>query len=242
MIDVDFDKKNDGTPVLSKIQIENNVERILLDYEYGIVLKDPQPTPLDELTEFYYGLNMDFKTFQKQNILGVSVFTDGSIDVFENNMPTRTLVKRNTIVLSEDTTNKGRSRFTHGHELGHFTYHKHLFYEDDIKTSLYSTSNNMQICYKTGNFLLSDQRFLKSQLDWIEWQADYFSACLLMPKTSVDAYLKLNGYIPNIDISKSSLDRLSLSDKNKLIESMSKFYQTSKQATEIRLKELKYIS
>lgn len=241
MIDIYFGKKTDGTPVLSKSNIEADVENILLDYNNGNVLNEPQPTPLDELTEFYYGLNMDFKSFQNIDILGVSVFTNGNINIFENNIPKTTMVKKNTIILSEDITNTGRSRFTHGHELGHFTYHVHLYSEDDNQLSLFGKLNNIQVCYKIGHFLSSEKKYLQSQSEWIEWQADYFSACLLMPKKSVDTYLRLNGYIPNGLSSKYLLDYLSQNDKNKLIEDMSEFYQTSKQATEIRLKELWYI-
>ena len=104
MIDIYFGKKTDGTPILSKSNIEVDVENILLDYNNGNVLNEPQPTPLDELTEFYYGLNMDFKSFQNVDILGVSVFTNGNINILENNIPKTTMVKKNTIILSEDIT------------------------------------------------------------------------------------------------------------------------------------------
>ena len=65
---------------------------------------------------------------------------------------------------------EGRYRFTVGHEIGHWQLHRHLFVADADQGSLFDEPSEPSVVCRTG-----------SRKPPIEWQADAFSARLLMP-------------------------------------------------------------
>ncbi len=66
---------------------------------------------------------------------------------------------------------EGRYRFTVGHEIGHWQLHRHLFIADADQGSLFDEPSEPSVVCRSG-----------SGKPPIEWQADAFSARLLMPK------------------------------------------------------------
>ncbi len=77
---------------------------------------------------------------------------------------------KSMIVLNDleykNSYHKGRINFTIAHEIGHWVLHK----------SLYD--------YDTPRFILFHTEY-KEEGDKLEWQANHFSACLLMPRNLV---------------------------------------------------------
>jgi Zn-dependent peptidase ImmA (M78 family) len=79
---------------------------------------------------------------------------------------------------------EGRFRFTLGHEGGgHWRLHRHLFVNDSGQTSMFSAPEVPSVVCRSSQ---AKER--------IEWQADFYASCVLMPRNLVfDAWRKKFG-------------------------------------------------
>lgn len=123
-----------------------------------------------------------------------------------------------------------RERFTISHEVGHFylRHDKFLLAESIVKQDLFIGAKNTN----------------KSDIDKLEYQANYFASCLLLPK---EIFLNKTDEFRNIfDIRNKGHGDIyvddqgcNLSDFHKISSALSDFFQVSAEAVEIRLKTLK---
>lgn len=170
-----------GIPYLCKNDIEKIAYMHLKRFDPQL-LKLPVPMPIEEFLENYLELEMDYVDITPDaSILGITVFDSGFITVYDSqNKCSRTIYEKEGTVVIENALlkpmQKSRLRFTYGHEAGHWILHRNVLKENSCtneKENTY-TEENVQNC--------SSKKRLRTDEDWMEWQANYLCSCLLMPQ------------------------------------------------------------
>ncbi len=141
-------------PWLPKSGIQLIAEDVIAGYEskMGCVVKPP--IPVEDIIERYFDLKIGFVDFEKNY---------GMQGILGATYVQKGLICANTQLL--DGRNEGRLVFTFAHEVGHWVLHRKLV------NDTYSRAKRAAIlCRK------------KDAKKPIEWQADYFAACLLLPE------------------------------------------------------------
>lgn len=228
---------------LRKDQIENRAIN-LLETAYNRPIEEvPLPIDLDALLECM-DLTLDFDDLAeregKPDVHGALyvqeslVLIDFSLDPIEN------------------PKKEGRCRFTIGHEIGHAYLHAPLIpQESPGQLSLLNTNQSEPfiLCRISEN-----SQIRRVERDWIEWQADFFSANTIMPTPHVRRDYE-NFWVPlEINWNQMPTPRNSMAISNILnemftkpswsgfIEFMTQRYRVSKEAMEYRLAELNLFS
>lgn len=219
--------------VLSKRDIDN---------ESVVFLKENSPNSLQKLgmldlesiAELKLGLKIEYQKLDEDGeLLGMTIFKTGYVDVFdENNTICKKKFEKGTIVLNEMLINnlklQGRYQFTLAHEIGHWILHRKEFIEDQNQINLFNivantTENNYIKCLNRDvvyNKVVASK--LKTDLDWLEWQANYFGASILMPRRLIKQYY---------------LDNCNSKDIKQMSKEISEICGVSKQAAEIRIRD-----
>lgn len=240
-----YRKGRNGLYVLSKEDIENEAEFLLNKY-FKNCLDYSKPTPIELLIE-KLGLNIEYKRISEHSeILGAFVFNEGSLEVFDNGKKEKYLFKEKTIIIDTVLVENDdvRLMFTYGHELGHFVTQYNLFHIDCNQLSLFDDKfeeMNAVVCNRS--VVNSDtKKELISKEDWQEWQANYFSSCILIPRKTLKK--ALDKYLKDYDVMKhyAVLDKLDKSQLKELINELSKKYSVSIEMMTNRLRDLKYLS
>lgn len=160
-------------PYLREELIESDAAALLAEFAQarGIVVKPP--IPIEDIVEKHLKLGLDFDDTHRlfkiprlhtgqTDILGALFFEERRIVIDEGLDP------------DAHPEQEGRYRYTLGHEAGgHWRLHRHLFVRDPGQMSLVGGDEPLVVC-RSSNAKAS-----------IEWQADYYSSCLLMPKNLV---------------------------------------------------------
>ena len=186
-----FKTKRNGVPVLSKEEIDNIAENYLLDF-CPEAMKTPQEIDIDSFALNYLKLNQDFQYLSHKGIyLGMMVFKDTKkVPVFipERNEADYIEAKARTIIIDNtllDENQEHRYRYTMGHECGHDIYHKYYYVKElPNQISLFEEIDEPLIRCRVVNNFKKDKR-LWTDSDWMEWQSNYMSSALLMPKSMV---------------------------------------------------------
>jgi Zn-dependent peptidase ImmA (M78 family) len=193
MVQLNFRTKKNGVPILSKNEIEEIAEIVMRDYDADI-LEEPRSLDIDHFSECYAELEMDYQDLTNdQSILGMMVFNDCRIPVYdaEENKAKRITVYEGTVLidnslLEDDQLRRGR--FTLSHEVSHWFLHRQIYKEDKNQMSLFDfiAAPEKQPIIKCRSVDIESNRRkeLVTDDDWMEWQADYMSSALLMPKKS----------------------------------------------------------
>jgi hypothetical protein len=145
-------------PWLSRDKIGKKAENLIKNSESMLGYPLEPPIPVEDIIERYLGLRLAYDDLEKA--LGMK-------DVLG-----ATWVKSRLICVNEklfERSSEGRVVFTCAHEVGHWILHrKHIGLQARI-----SAEAGAVIC-RAAN-----------AREPIEWQADYFAACLLMPEEKV---------------------------------------------------------
>jgi len=88
-------------------------------------------------------------------------------------------IEENTISIDSKLKSTKRELFVLCHEFGHFKLHQNLI----IDQLTYNTFRESEYNFRIGKHSLTNPKH------WIEWQANYFSANLILPKVSLLANL-----------------------------------------------------
>ena len=210
-----------GVPILKSEDIDGIANAILSKFNIA-ALTIPQSIDIDALAEQVMKLKLDFHYLSNNGvILGLTSFKNQQITVYnkEKNKVQNINIEKHTVVIDqsliESASQEQRYRFTLGHEVGHVVCHQ----------KYYTKSNEQKIC----NRGYSERRLLKNDIDWLEWQADRFAAAILMPNQAVKNLIKsivLNSYERRYE---------------EYVYQVSKTFNVSWQAAEIRLKNLNII-
>ena len=128
-----------------------------------------------------------FDATRAADALGIRVYEDSIDPDSQGQIVAKILPLQRQIVLNQDIPEMhgGFGQSTIAHEIGHWVLHINQEEADGLVEQL-DLSIGMEkavklfLCRSTGDKI--NQIIVKSQLDNIEWQAQYFAGCLLMPR------------------------------------------------------------
>ncbi|WP_432404857.1 ImmA/IrrE family metallo-endopeptidase [Wukongibacter sp. M2B1] len=238
-----------GIPRLSKEQIDKRATEFVYSIEKNLPLK-PKPVPIEEIIECELQLDLDYKNIDKdKNTLGLTTFDHGFIEVYNKDCDTLQTIEviKGTIIIESDLVDDerltGRYRFTCAHEVGHWILHRHLFESD---TCLFENSDrdekNIVRCLNRNieNIFSYYNSKIKTDYDWLEWQADYFAGAILLPIIPfTDEFFRL---LMKLHIHQRYLfvdnQRCNIENFKKIIGELSNKFNVSKKAVEVRLAKL----
>jgi len=184
---------------MTREQIEGEAHHLLHAYgeKYGHLTTPP--IPADEILNTYLKVSLDFDDLPR--LLRVDA------DIFG-----ATWLERKQVIIDQslDPTNHpemiGRYNFTVGHETGHLQLHRAYLEKNRDQQELFTVDQSPTVVCRSSQ---AKER--------IEWQADFFSSCLLMPKAIINAHWRSRsnccGQITLAEI-KARQDRFN-SDRNK---------------------------
>lgn len=214
---------------LSKQQIEWNAEKLLADFGKSFGVVDQPPVPVEEILETHLKLTMEFDNLTSRlgfpDVLGALWVPDRLVAIDESLDP------------SEFRQKEGRYRYTVGHEIGHWEQHRYYFLTDPNQGDMFPELRKEPsvICRAS------------QAKEPIEWQADYFSACLLMPgpmvvaawkqHTALSPFLTNSGTYEYWRSMNPKASDASLSPEIATAQ-LARRFQVSKQAMKIRLEAL----
>ena len=197
MIDLTLKYDRNNIPILSNNDIEDVVEAICRDFSPSL-LCEPQAIDVEELSEGYINLHTDYANLSHRDFIwGMTVFENTIILAYDKErreiyeVPT----KANTIVIDSSllSDREHALRSTFGHEIGHYMFHSAYYLRNTSQYRLpldNDATRGFVLCGKKqvagdGN----GPKKLKTDKDWLEHQAKYFSAAILMPKTAMKIVL-----------------------------------------------------
>ena len=230
-----------GVPILSHEDIEFYAEQFIREYEPGI-LKNPKPVDVEGFTEFYLGLTPEYNNLTHCGlILGRMVFNDSrKVPIYDaqNRVADYISAERGTVMVDNLLLNdEHRLRSTMGHEAGHWIFHQPYFYVDPFQMTLFDTFDKTSTaCRKFdiegGDCSEGTRRTLVTDHDWLEHQAKYFSAALLMPREA----MKVACGNPQMRV--GIMREFPGYEENVLAEHVSDIFNVSVESAKIRIRQL----
>lgn len=187
MLSLNCGRDQYGVPVISSTKLEQFAEELIGDYRPEL-LKSPQPTNIEQLVECYLRANLEVRPITMTNaILGVAVFNEGCVPVYDRmkGMLVPLNVPDHTILIEEGIYNQrepGRFNFTLAHEASHLICHDGVSVSNGVQCRQLP-EGSIIMCRPEGERY--PRHGQKTPVDWMEWQADYFGAALLMPRNTV---------------------------------------------------------
>ena len=217
---------------LSKIKIEEYAYEFLLENSPESLNKAIQ-TDVEYIIENKLNISLQYlKLDTTQNLLGMTIMNPMKVKYLDENLQiVEGIFDRNTILINEflatQENQEHRLYFTLAHEIGHWYLQRKdayvdsgqqsLFGEDTVKSNVNRFVDNVDI------FNNLKRKKLVTEEDWLEWQANYFASCILMPKRMfANEYIKLQ----NRGIFE-------------IISELSKTFNVSEEAVTYRIKEIK---
>jgi Zn-dependent peptidase ImmA (M78 family) len=157
-------------PYLSEEYIEREASALLAEFAHIRGVTIAPPIPVEDIVEKHLKLGLEFDNTHKlfdiprdsardPDILGAIFFDDRRIVIDESLDP------------EQRPGIEGRYRFTLAHEGGgHWGLHRAIFAKDPAQGSLFNDSAPSFICRSS------------QAKERVEWQADFYASCLLMPR------------------------------------------------------------
>ena len=159
-------------PYLKEEQIERDAAALLAQYEQARGVKISPAVPIEDIVEKHLKLGVEFDDMHRllnhprsgqgldSDILGAIFFDERRIVIDESLDP------------EEHPSKEGRYRFTLAHEGGgHWRLHRNLFVQASSQVSLFNEPDQPSVVCRSSQAKES-----------VEWQADYYASCLLMPR------------------------------------------------------------
>ena len=164
-------------PYLREEQIERDAAALLAEYAQARSVVIAPPIPIEDIVEKHLKLGIEFDDMHQlldhprsglgldPDILGAIWFDDRRIVIDESLDP------------EENPSKEGRYRFTLAHEGGgHWRLHRHLFAKDPAQVSFFNEPARPSVVCRSSQ-----------AKEPVEWQADFYASCLLMPRKLVMA-------------------------------------------------------
>lgn len=235
---LDYKQKFNGQYILSKIDIEKIATDVLMEFSPSNLVMPTQLNTMSFLQD-YLGLDVKRKyigTFES-GILGSIVMCDEmEIPSYDEMFrPTVLIETYGNVLISPNLSsrdNAPRRRYTEIHEGSHFILHKDYYRFLDRKSA---NQHKLIACRKME--LINDNP--KTAADWIEWQADYLAAALLMPQEVFCDYTR--SIIRSLGVPCGYLTVSSGTNKRQAFEIISKVaerFYVSYRAAQIRMIKL----
>ena len=160
-------------PYLREDQIEREATALLAEYERTCGVGISRIIPIEDIIEEHLKLGIEFDDTHKifgaprvgfePDILGAIFFNERRIVIDEHLDP------------EENPSKEGRYRFTLAHEGGgHWRLHRYLFAKDPMQVSLFNEPVSPAVICRSSQTRQP-----------VEWQADVYASCLLMPRKLV---------------------------------------------------------
>jgi Zn-dependent peptidase ImmA (M78 family) len=161
-------------PYLTEEAIERDAVALLAEYAQARGVIIAPPIPIEDIVEKYLKLGIEFddthrrfgvprESGQDPDILGAIFFDTKRIVIDESLDP------------EENPAKEGRYRFTLAHEGGgHWRLHRHLFVKDPAQAALFGGPAAPSVVCRSSQ-----------AKEPVEWQADFYAPCLLMPRKLV---------------------------------------------------------
>lgn len=215
-------KDFNGIYTLPKVFLDEIAEKIISAIDKSHLLTPRQIPILEWLDDGVFGNKLDYKDMIVPKAYGLTSFHNKIIITRDSDSKKLALVRveAKTIILN-DTLPETQLRFTAGHETIHFLLHP--YYYESKPTAIAAN-------YNCGNAIsFSPESF------WLEWQANYGSGSLLMPRNP----LKI---IANDFVEKGEILNEHHQKFWPLIKEVSKVFNVSKFAAGVRLRQNGYIT
>lgn len=237
---------NSGVPILKKEEIDSIAERFILEF-CPEALKEPQEIDIDSFVMNYLKLKQDFQYLSHCGVyLGMIVFNDTNKVIVYNQNQNRAeyiAAKEGTVIIDNtllEEDQEHRYRFTMGHEGGHWIFHRDVLQHNLNQMSLFAPQTKPIIKCRAANI----EGKVKPVSEWtdddrMEWQSNYMSSALMMPKSMILAMYNDSELRRNIEEKTDSNDFFS---QEFFIDAVSRVFNVSIQAAEIRLKNLGIIN
>lgn len=209
-----------GLEYLSKKLITNLTEEIINEFDYSI-LSFGKPFPLKQFLKHLtqkYGLKFVTERVFKKNKAHLNGYYD----------------RKNKTIHINPAIFVNQFAFVCAHEIGHFFLHEKL----KMSQTDYDTQEDSKYDPQTR------KHFFEKEKHWIEWQANYFAGCLLMPQRSL--LWQLIKWQENVGLSKRGyiwLDNqpCNILDFKKAMAILGFIFEVSRAILEIRMADLEMI-
>jgi hypothetical protein len=160
-------------PYLADEMIEGDAALLLAEYAHARGIVIAPPIPIEDIVEKHLKLGIKFDDIHQlfgvprsglePDILAAIFFDDRRIVIDESLDP------------EENPAKEGRYRFTLAHEGGgHRRLHRHLFAKDPAQIALFGEP-------AAASFISRSSQAKER----VEWQAEFYASCLLMPRKLV---------------------------------------------------------
>jgi Zn-dependent peptidase ImmA (M78 family) len=157
---------------LSEDEIEKEADLLLVEFAETIGGPVKLPVPVDEITTYHLALRLDFDDLHK--MLGIPMLRDQPDILGAIWVDTESVMIDHSLDPKKNPSMAGRYRFSVAHEIGHWWLHRSFVAKDANQGSLFDGSTKPTVICRTSR-----------RKEPIEWQADFFSSCLLMPRRRV---------------------------------------------------------
>jgi len=184
---------------------------------------------IERFLEVYLQAVLDQHANLEKDVLGVTTFLIGQQPKVEINYDLTDAIDN----CEENVSLLGRWRATLAHEGAHIVLHRPLFQISEIQGDFFSEVNNLRSKEVIIKCFKKNVGFSRGQVDWREYQANKGMAAILMPQRLVKEMAK-HKIGPNHNKLLEDYSREAML----LIESISDLFQVSRQAAEIRLKDI----
>jgi Zn-dependent peptidase ImmA (M78 family) len=160
-------------PYLPEVVIERDAMALLTEYARARGVPIAPPIPIEDIVEKHLKLGIEFddthrlfglpRSGRDPDILGAMFFEDRRIVLDESLDP------------EENPAKEGRYRYTVAHEGGgHWRLHRYLLVKNPAQTTIFGGPTEPSVICRSSQ-----------AKEPIEWQADFYASCLLMPKKLV---------------------------------------------------------
>jgi Zn-dependent peptidase ImmA (M78 family) len=157
---------------LSEDEIEKEAELLLAEYTETSGAPIRFPVPVEEITTYHLALRLGFADLHET--LRIPMLRDQPDILGAIWVDTETILIDRSLDPKQNPSMAGRYRFSVAHEIGHWRLHRTYVAKDADQGYLFDGSTKPTLICRTSR-----------AKEPIEWQADFFSSCLLMPRRRV---------------------------------------------------------
>jgi Zn-dependent peptidase ImmA (M78 family) len=128
--------------------------------------------PVEDITTYHLALRLGFADLHET--LRIPMLRDQPDILGAIWVDTETILIDRTLDPKKNPSMSGRYRYSLGHEIGHWRLHRSYVSKDGNQTSLFEAPSDPNVICRSSQ-----------AKEPIEWQAEFFSSCLLMPRRRV---------------------------------------------------------
>lgn len=240
MYEPEFRCQKNGVPILSHKEIEDDAENFIKDFDVEI-LERPRELDIERFVEYYLRLSLDYNNLSNCGlILGRMVFNDtDKIPIYdaERGRAEYISAERGTVMIDNMLLDdEHRLRSTLGHEAGHWIYQKSYFCTDSNQLTLFDTVDRVGTACRKSDIEGGDgtKRTLSTDHDWLEHQAKYFSAAILMPRKAMKVVCGDEAMRRNLTAEAPGFEEIFLANH------VAEVFNVSVESARIRIKQLEH--